>query len=84
MSTVDYSIGFTAPEIEEILLIQKQELKKTLASYADGGTSATKRRLDEIHTIIDACQRALQKLDPGKYPSRAWAGDTYVDRRLEL
>lgn len=68
MSTIDYSIGFSVSEIEDILSIQKAELKKTLAAYASDGSSVSKRRVDEIHAIIDACQRALQKLNPQKYP----------------
>lgn len=67
MSAIDYSIGFTQAEVEEILTAQKAELKKTLAAYANDGSSVTKRRVDEIHTVIAACQRALQKLDPETY-----------------
>ncbi|QYY34598.1 hypothetical protein [Ruficoccus sp. ZRK36] len=61
---IDYSIGFTVPEIEEILAVQKAELKKTQAAYANDGSSVSKRRLDEIHAIIRACQDALVKLAP--------------------
>lgn len=64
MGNVDYSVGFAVAEVEEILTAQKAELKKTLAAYANDGSSVTKRRIDEIHTIITACQKALQKLDP--------------------
>jgi hypothetical protein len=64
---IDYSIGFTQAEVKSILRIQKAELKKTLAAFSDSGSSATKRRLDEIHAIIHACQTALQKMDPEKY-----------------
>ena len=67
MATIDYSIGFTQVEVEEILTAQKAELKKTLAAYANDGSSVTKRRIDEIHAIIGACQRALQKLAPETY-----------------
>lgn len=67
MGQIDYSIGFTQAEVEEILTAQKAELKKTLAAYANDGSSVTKRRIDEIHTIIGACQRALQKLAPETY-----------------
>lgn len=67
MATIDYSIGFTQAEVEEILAIQKAELKKTLVAYANDGSSVTKRRIDEIHTIIAACQKALQKFDPDTY-----------------
>ena len=67
MGKVDYSVGFTVPEVEEILAAQKAELKKTLAAYANDGSSVTKRRVDEIHAVIAACQRALQKLAPTTY-----------------
>jgi hypothetical protein len=67
MATIDYSIGFTQTEVEEILTAQKGELKKTLAAYANDGSSVTKRRIDEIHAVIGACQRALQKLAPETY-----------------
>jgi len=66
-NVVDYSIGFTVPEIEEILSAQKAELKKTQAAYANDGSSVSKRRLDEIHAIIRACQDALVKLAPDTY-----------------
>ena len=66
-NVVDYSIGFTVPEIEEILSAQKAELKKTQAAYANDGSSVSKRRLDEIHAIISACQGALVKLAPDTY-----------------
>lgn len=67
MGNVDYSVGFTAAEVEEILASQKAELKKTLAAYANDGSSVTKRRIDEIHAVIAACQKALQKLAPETY-----------------
>ena len=63
----DYSIGFTEEEVLEILSVQKAELKKTLQSFSDSGSSATKRRLDEIKSIISGCQLALRKLNPRKY-----------------
>ena len=67
MPQIDYSIGFTTAEVEEILTAQKAELKKTQSAYASDSSSVTKRRIDEIHAVIAACQRALQKLDPQKY-----------------
>jgi hypothetical protein len=67
-SLVDYSIGFTVSEVEEILAAQKAELKKTVAAFSDSGSSVTKRRIDEIHAVIAACQSALQRLDPARYP----------------
>ena len=66
-STPDYSIGFTREEVEEILAAQKAELKRTLAAWSESGSAVTKRRVDEIHAIIEACQRALKKLAPEVY-----------------
>ena len=64
---IDYTIGFTESEVLEILSVQKEELKKTLSAFSDSGSSATKRRLDEINSIITSCQKALQKMNPQKY-----------------
>lgn len=76
MGCIDYSIGFTQEEVEEILTTQKAELKKTLAAYANDGSSVTKRRIDEIHDIITACQKALQKLAPEIYGKGLKASQT--------
>lgn len=64
---IDYSIGFTTAEVEDILAAQKKELLKTQAAYASDGDSVNKRRLEEIHSIIRACQDGLVKLDPATY-----------------
>ena len=76
MGGIDYSIGFTQAEVEEILTAQKAELKKTLAAYANDGSSVTKRRIDEIHEIIGSCQKALLKLDPETYGKRLKSSGT--------
>ena len=62
MAAPDYSIGFTREEVEEILSAQKAELKRTLAAWSESGSTVTKRRVDEIHEIIAACQKALRRL----------------------
>jgi hypothetical protein len=67
--SVDYSIGFTREEVLEILDAHKSELKKTLASWSDSGSSVTKRRIDEIHIVIAACQDALRKIAPTEFGS---------------
>ena len=64
---IDYSVGFTAEEVAAIFAAQKKELLKTQQAYASDGSSVNKRRLDEIHSIIRACQDALKKLDPETY-----------------
>ena len=70
MAAPDYSIGFTREEVEEILAAQKAELKRTLAAWSESGSTVTKRRVDEIHAIIEACQIALKKLAPEVYGKR--------------
>ena len=79
MAAIDYSIGFTRAEVEEILSIHKEELKKTLASWSDSGSAVTKRRLDEIHTVIAACQEALRKLAPETYGQRRRVAQSTVE-----
>ena len=77
-STPDYSIGFTRAEVEEILAAQKAELKRTLAAWSESGSSITKRRVDEIHAIIAACQNALRKLAPEIYGRAVRVGTSVV------
>ena len=79
MPVPDYSIGFSREEVEEILAIQKGELKRTLASWGDSGSTATKRRIDEIHSIIAACQSALQRLAPETYGTPQRVSSSSVD-----
>lgn len=77
-STPDYSIGFTREEVEEILAAQKAELKRTLAAWSESGSSVSKRRIDEIHAIIAACQTALRKLAPEIYGTPVRVGTSEV------
>lgn len=78
MATPDYSVGFTREEVEEILAAQKAELKRTLAAWSESGSSVTKRRIDEIHAIIAACQAALRKLAPDVYGRTAHVATSAV------
>ena len=83
MPVPDYSTGFTRAEVEEILSIHKAELTKTLASWTDSGSAVVKRRLDEIHLVIAACQDALRKLAPDIYgrPARVAQSEVlYIPR----
>ena len=67
MAAPDYTVGFTREEVEDILATQKAELKRTLAAWSESGSAVTKRRVDEIHAIIEACQKALRRLAPEIY-----------------
>ena len=78
MAAPDYSVGFTREELEEILAAQKAELKRTLAAWSESGSSVTKRRVDEIHAIIAACQAALRKLAPEVYGRPVRVGTSVV------
>ena len=78
MPVADYSTGFTRAEVEQILSIHKAELTKTLASWTDSGSAVTKRRLDEIHAVIAACQDALRKLAPDIYGRPARVAQSVV------
>lgn len=78
MPTPDYSIGFSVAEVEEILSVHKAELKKTLASWSDSGSSVTRRRVDEINLVITACQDALRILAPDTYAPRRRVAQSLV------
>ena len=78
MAAPDYTIGFTRAEVEEILAAQKAELKRTLAAWSESGSAVTKRRIDEIHAIIEACQRALRRLAPEIYGRPVRVGTSVV------
>ena len=67
MAQIDCSIGLSTADVEQILAVHKAELKKTLASWPDSGSSATRRQVADIHEVIAACQEALRKLDPVKH-----------------
>ncbi len=85
MATIDYSVGFSVVEIEEILAVHKQELKKTLTAYANAGSSYTKRHIAEIPTVIKACQDALVKLAPERYQRQGrTVAVSHVDSRFRL
>lgn len=83
MPQIDYSIGFTKTEVKKILKVHKAELKKTLAAYSNDGSSVTRRRIDEINTVIHACQKALRKLDPERYGKPVRVMRTGFAHRLE-
>lgn len=65
--TVDYTVGFTQAELEQILAVHKAELLKVLASWSDGAGSVTKIRRAEVEGTIAQVQDALKKLDPATY-----------------
>ena len=73
MPHIDYSIGFTQAEVEEILAVQKAELKKTLAAYANDGSTVTSGASTRSMPSSRPVRRPFRKLDPETYgrPVRA-------------
>ena len=61
---IDYSIGFTREEVEEILAAQKAELKCTLAAWSESSSSVQKRRLTRSTRSSPHAKRA-GRLAPG-------------------
>ena len=68
--------------MEEILAAQKAELKRTLAAWSESGSSVSKRRIDEIHAIIAACQPAMRKLASEIYGQPVRVGTSEVIEHL--
>ena len=67
---MDYANADSPSQAAEVLVhvaAQKAELKRTLAAWSESGSAVTKRRIDEIHAIIEACQKALRRLAPEIY-----------------
>jgi hypothetical protein len=67
MAAPNYTIGFTQAEVEAILAVHKAELLQSMASFSESGSSVTRLRMEEINSIIGACQTALQRFDPESY-----------------
>lgn len=64
-----FVVGFT---LEEVLAIQAKAKKlimegKTLMSWSEGGTSATRQLVMPVQEILVECAFALCKLDPETY-----------------
>lgn len=67
-----FTVGFT---VEEVLAIQKKAKAlilegKTLMSYSDSGTSASKQFTMPVADVLDECGYALQVLAPDTYGKR--------------
>jgi hypothetical protein len=80
-STLDYSVGFTRGEVEEILAAQKAELKRTLVAWSEFISRQRLHRFShrgEERDVRDACdvaEHALRGVDDGRshYPTSALA-----------
>lgn len=64
-----FVVGFT---VVEVLAIQAKAKKlllegKTVMSWSEGGTSATRQLVMPVQEILAECAYALRKLDPQTY-----------------
>jgi len=64
-----FVVGFTVAEVLEIQAKAKKLLMegKTVMSWSEGGTSATRQLVMPVQDILGECAYALRKLDPETY-----------------
>ncbi|NDD52885.1 hypothetical protein EBZ39_03225 [bacterium] len=75
-----FVVGFTQEEVEDILAKAKTFLLegKTLMSWGESGSSASKEFAMPVREVLDECQHALRILDPGTYGRQRSVGTTVV------
>ncbi|MFI3244723.1 MAG: hypothetical protein R3Y56_10780 [Akkermansia sp.] len=63
--------GFSTNDVLTILAKAKNLLKegKTVMSWSEGGTSASREMVMPITEVLEECAYALKKLDPDTYGS---------------
>jgi hypothetical protein len=67
-----FTVGFTVAEVLQIQTKAKQMLLegKTLMSWGDSGSSASKQFPMTVRETLDECAHALRVLDPAIYRPR--------------
>jgi hypothetical protein len=67
-----FTVGFTVAEVLQIQTKAKQMLLegKTLMSWGDSGSSASKQFPMTVRETLDECAHALRVLDPATYRPR--------------
>lgn len=67
-----FTVGFTVAEVLQIQTKAKQMLLegKTLMSWGDSGSSASKQFPMTVRETLDECGHALRVLDPATYRPR--------------
>ena len=65
-----FTVGFTVAEIVSIQARAKQMLieGKTLMSWGESGSSATKQFPMTVKETLEECAHALRAFDPANYP----------------
>ncbi len=72
MAKGSFTVGFTVAEILRIQAKAKEILMegKTLMSWADSGSTATKQFPMTVEQTLDECAHALRVLDPATFGRR--------------
>ena len=81
-----FIVGFTVAEVVLIQSKAKQMLMegKTLMSWADGGSNATRQFAMPVKEVLEECAFALRTLDPESYGPRRRTAQSGVSTILPL
>jgi hypothetical protein len=81
-----FIVGFTVAEVVLIQSKAKEMLMegKTLMSWADGGSNATRQFAMPVKEVLEECAFALRALDPETYGARRRTAQSGVSAFLPL
>jgi hypothetical protein len=81
-----FIVGFTVAEVLHIQTKAKEMLMegKTLMSWADGGSNATRQFAMPVKEVLEECALALRSLDPETYGSRRRTAQSGIPAFLPL
>ena len=81
-----FIVGFTVAEVVLIQSKAKEMLMegKTLMSWADGGSNATRQFAMPVKEVLEECAFALRSLDPETYGPRRRTTQSGVSTILPL
>jgi hypothetical protein len=81
-----FVVGFTVAEVVLIQSKAKEMLMegKTLMSWADGGSNATRQFAMPVKEVLEECAFALRALDPETYGARRSTAQSGVSAFLPL
>jgi hypothetical protein len=81
-----FVVGFTVAEVVLIQSKAKEMLMegKTLMSWADGGSNATRQFAMPVKEVLEECAFALRALDPETYGARRRTAQSGVSAFLPL
>ena len=76
-----FIVGFTVAEVLRIQAKAKEMLMegKTLMSWADSGSNATKQFPMTVKETLDECTHALRALDPATYGRRRRVATSFIN-----